>query len=95
MDSDKGYVKELRKIADGQIRIEGKLDLMTSDYNGKISAVELVMMAKDEKQQIAIEVIKAELQDIKDGRKWLERTVIGQVIAIAISVIVLYFKSTR
>lgn len=75
------YIGELmvqvRQIADGQIRIEGKLDVMTNDYNSKIDA-----------QHIRTCTLEERVKNIEEQNKWLERTIIGQVITIIIGVIV-------
>ena len=82
---DKDYVRELmtqvRQIADGQIRIEGKLDVMSGDYNGKINA-----------QCIRIDTLETKLEDMEEQRKWLERTIVGQVIVTFFGLIAFFFK---
>ena len=92
---EKDYVQELmvqvREIADGQIRIEGKLDVMKNDYNGKIEAIKISCEACREARQNKEQSIESEVKEIKEERKWLQRTIIGQLIITAFSAFAIYY----
>lgn len=86
---------QIREVAEGQIRIEGKLDLISQDYNSKIEALRVRHEADVRSLQTSIHSVEEEIKDMKDQRKWLQRTIIGQVIAIVIGAIAVLLKIER
>lgn len=83
---DRDLIQELmaqvREIADGQIRIEGKLDVIKLEYTNNDKALEARIELLEKKE------------DKKDEQKtWLVRTILGQFIVIVFGIIALYYKT--
>lgn len=86
---------QMREVAEAQIRIEGKLDLISQDYNSKIDALRAEHRADIQSVKVEVSIIRDEFKELKEQRNWLKKTIIGQAIAIIVGAIAVYLGLKR